>query len=132
MRCLSPLLVSFIAIGVLASACCSESTAGAERQPNVIIIYTDDQGSLDMGCYGSHDLKTPHMDALADRGIRFTQFYASAPVCSPSRAGLLTGRYPVRAGVPGNVSSMRGKPGMPRNRSPSPRCCGLRATPRRR
>ena len=89
------------------------SAARSERPPNVIIIFTDDQGSLDMGCYGSLDLKTPHMDALADRGIRFTQFYAAAPVCSPSRAGLLTGRYPKRAGVPGNVSSMHGKPGMP-------------------
>lgn len=83
----------------------------AKRKPNVIIIYTDDQGSVDMGCYGSKDLKTPNMDALAKRGIRFTQFYASAPVCSPSRAGLLTGRYPVRAGVPGNVSSTRGGKG---------------------
>ncbi len=83
----------------------------AKRKPNVIIIFTDDQGSVDMGCYGSDDLKTPHMDGLAKRGIRFTQFYAAAPVCSPSRAGLLTGRYPIRAGVPGNVSSQRGGKG---------------------
>ena len=93
-------------------------TAGAQElkpavKPNVIIIYTDDQGAVDLGCYGAADLKTPHMDRLATRGVRFTQFYAAAPVCSPSRAGLLTGRYPVRAGVPGNVSSQRGKPGMP-------------------
>ncbi len=113
MRCFSAVFVSFVAFFLLAPDCCGVTTAHAERQPNVIIIYTDDQGSLDMGCYGSHDLQTPHMDALADRGIRFTQFYAAAPVCSPSRAGLLTGRYPVRAGVPGNVSSMQGKPGMP-------------------
>ena len=56
-----------------------------------------------MNCYGSRDLVTPHMDALAASGIRFTQFYAAAPVCSPSRAGLLTGRTPLRAGLPGNV-----------------------------
>jgi len=83
------------------------------RAPNVIIIYTDDQGSVDLNCYGAKDLATPHMDSLAKRGVRFTQFYAAAPVCSPSRAGLLTGRYPVRAGVPGNVSSRPGNAGMP-------------------
>jgi len=84
-----------------------------ERKPNVILIYTDDQGTVDLGAYGSDDLETPHMDALARRGVKFTQFYAPAPVCSPSRAGLLTGRYNVRAGVPGNVSSRRGNAGMP-------------------
>jgi arylsulfatase A len=79
--------------------------------PNVIVILTDDQGTVDAGCYGAEDLHTPHTDALAARGVRFTQFYAGAPVCSPSRACLLTGRYPVRAGVPGNVSSQRGGAG---------------------
>lgn len=75
----------------------------AERKPNVIIIFTDDQGSLDASCYGTKDIKTPHIDRIAKNGIRLSQFYAAAPVCSPSRAGLLTGRYPPRAGVPGNV-----------------------------
>ena len=84
-----------------------------ERRPNVVVVYTDDQGSVDMGAYGAADLATPNMDALASKGIRFTQFYAPAPVCSPSRAGMLTGRYPVRAGVPGNVGSIRGHAGMP-------------------
>ena len=89
------------------------STALAQRKPNVIIIYTDDQGTVDTHLFGAKDLSTAHMDALAKQGVRFTQMYAPAPVCSPSRAGLLTGRYPVRAGVPGNVSSARGKHGMP-------------------
>jgi len=80
----------------------------AERKPNVILIMADDQGSVDLGCYGAKDLVTPHTDALAARGVRFTQFYSAAPVCSPSRAGTLTGRFPVRAGVPGNVPSQRG------------------------
>ena len=84
----------------------------AER-PNVVVIFTDDQGTLDMNAYGSEDLTTPNMDALAHRGVRFTQFYAAAPVCSPSRAGLLTGRYPIRAGQPGNAPSREGKAGMP-------------------
>jgi arylsulfatase A len=83
------------------------------RKPNVIIIYTDDQGSMDAHCYGAKDLVTPSIDSLAARGVRFTQFYAPAPVCSPSRAGLLTGRYPVRAGLATNAGSQRGGGGMP-------------------
>lgn len=83
------------------------------RKPNVIVIVTDDQGTRDAGCYGAEDLLTPAIDELARQGVRFTQFYAAAPVCSPSRAALLTGRYPLLAGVPGNVSSTRGDAGMP-------------------
>lgn len=59
------------------------------------------------------DLETPAMDSIAARGVRFTRFYSAAPVCSPSRAGLLTGRYPLRAGLMGNASSRQGDPGMP-------------------
>ncbi len=81
--------------------------------PNILLIYTDDQGTLDLGCYGSDDLHTPHLDALAKRGVRFTQMYAPSAICSASRAGLLTGRFPARAGVPGNVSSAKGQAGMP-------------------
>ena len=83
--------------------------ASAEaRKPNVVVIYTDDQGSIDVNAYGSKDLITPAMDSLCRDGIRFTQFYSAAAVCSPSRAALLTGRVPNRAGVPGNVSSHPG------------------------
>lgn len=82
--------------------------------PNVIVIVTDDQGAADAGCYGAKDLATPHIDALAARGVKFTQFYSAAPVCSPSRAGLLTGRYPLRAGLVGNAASQpSGKEAMP-------------------
>ncbi len=84
----------------------------ATDRPNVVIIYTDDQGTLDAGCYGAEDLQTPHIDALARRGVRFTQMYAPSAICSASRAGLMTGRIPARAGVPGNVSSQEGVPGM--------------------
>lgn len=97
----------------LSVGCLLGGTIRAADQPNVIIILTDDQGTLDANCYGASDLATPNIDALASRGIRFTQFYAAAPVCSPSRAALMTGRYPVRAGVPGNVSSTAGNAGMP-------------------
>jgi arylsulfatase A len=88
------------------------SASAREGKPNVIVIFTDDQGSVDAGCYGS-EIATPGIDSLAASGVRFTQFYSAAPVCSPSRAGLLTGRYPVRAGVPGNTTSEKGKGGMP-------------------
>jgi arylsulfatase A-like enzyme len=74
----------------------------ADPKPNVIFIMTDDQGSVDAGCYGAKDLVTPGMDRLAAQGVRFTQFYSAAPVCSPSRAGMLTGRYPWLVGMPNN------------------------------
>jgi arylsulfatase A len=83
------------------------------RKPNVLLIFTDDQGSIDVNCYGAKDLYTENLDRLATEGTRFTQFYVGAPVCSPSRAALMTGRYPQRAGVPGNVSSQAGHAGMP-------------------
>src|SRR5579862_3950646 len=76
--------------------------AAAQSKPNVIIILSDDQGSVDANCYGAKDLVTPGIDSIAAHGVRFTQFYSAAPICSPSRAGLLTGRYPWQAGMPGN------------------------------
>lgn len=72
--------------------------AAQSAKPNVVIVYTDDQGTLDAGCYGSDDIHTPNIDALARRGIRFTQAYAHT-VCCPSRSQLLTGRVPQRSGV---------------------------------
>ena len=74
------------------------STLIAEERPNVIILYTDDQGTLDANCYGSTDLHTPNIDRIAANGVRFTQAYAHT-VCCPSRAALLTGRHPQRSGV---------------------------------
>lgn len=85
----------------------------AESHPNVIVIYTDDQGSVDAGCYGADDIETPNIDLLAKTGVRFTQMLAPSAICSASRAGLLTGKIPAAAGVPSNVSSAKGKSGMP-------------------
>jgi arylsulfatase A-like enzyme len=68
------------------------------RRPNVVILFTDDQGTLDARCFGSQDLRTPSIDKLAKTGVRFTQAYAHT-VCCPSRAALLTGRHPQRSGV---------------------------------
>ena len=79
-----------------------------EKRPNVIIIYTDDQGSLDLNIYGANNLYTPNLDQLANNGVRFTQFYTASPVCSPSRASLMTGKYTQRAGLATNASSDRG------------------------
>ncbi len=72
-------------------------------RPNVILVLTDDQGTVDLGACGTDDVVTPTLDRLAAEGLRFTRFYAASSICSPSRAGLLTGRYPQRVGVPGNV-----------------------------
>ena len=72
--------------------------ATAADRPNVVIFYTDDQGTLDVNCYGSKDLMTPNMDQLAATGVRFTQAYAHT-VCCPSRAALLTGRHPQRSNI---------------------------------
>ncbi len=67
--------------------------------PNIVLIYADDLGYGDLGCYGS-DIPTPNVDGMASDGALFRQFYSASPVCSPSRAALLTGRYPTRVGVP--------------------------------
>jgi arylsulfatase A-like enzyme len=82
-----------------------------DQKPNVILILTDDQGTIDVNCFGAEDLYTPNLDALAARGTRFTQFYVGAPVCSPSRAALMTGRCPQRAELPTNAYGERGMPG---------------------
>ncbi|PHX72935.1 MAG: arylsulfatase, partial [Opitutia bacterium] len=74
--------------------------AVSPSNPNVIIILADDLGYGDLGCYGSTTIATPNLDRMAREGLRFTDAYAAAPFCSPSRAGLLTGRLPARAGLP--------------------------------
>jgi len=70
----------------------------SEPRPNVVIILSDDLGSGDTGCYGNRIIRTPNINDLAQQGVRFTDFYASASTCTPSRMGLLTGRYPIRSG----------------------------------
>ena len=70
-------------------------------RPNLIVIFNDDQGYQDLGCFGSPDIKTPHIDQMAAEGMKFTSFMVASPVCSASRAALLTGCYPNRVGVSG-------------------------------
>jgi arylsulfatase A len=89
----------------LATVCCnavpafSQTQPALAKQPNFVIILTDDMGYGDAGAFGATDVRTPNIDSLAQNGIKLTSFYSTSPVCSPSRAGLLTGRYPRRAGI---------------------------------
>ncbi len=108
MKRLLPLLLLLLGLPLLAA-----SAAPRRERPNVILILADDLGSIDLHCYGAGDLSTPNLDDLARRGLRFTQSYIASPVCSPSRAALLTGRYPQRAGLTANAPSQPGLPGMP-------------------
>ncbi|WP_422354656.1 sulfatase [Roseivirga pacifica] len=80
---------------------CQTTTTKTPSKPNVIIIFTDDQGYQDVGSYGAVGFKTPNLDQMATEGIRLTDFYAAQAVCSASRAGLLTGCYPNRLGIHG-------------------------------
>lgn len=75
------------------------NTARGDRPPNVILIYADDLGWGDLACYGHPVIRTPNLDRMAAEGMRFTNFYSAGEVCTPSRAALLTGRYPVRSGM---------------------------------
>lgn len=71
----------------------------ASAQPNIVFILSDDQGAWALGCYGNHEIITPNLDRLAERGVRFDHFFCTSPVCSPARASLLTGRIPSQHGV---------------------------------
>src|SRR5512132_216507 len=75
------------------------------RKPNFLVIVTDDHGVGDVGCYGHREVRTPNLDRLAASGVRFTQWYSNAPICSASRAAILTGKYPDRTGVQGALAS---------------------------
>ncbi|MGX1928584.1 sulfatase family protein [Flagellimonas sp. 2504JD4-2] len=81
---------------------CKEKTTKQEKPnspPNVVLIFTDDQGYQDVGVFGSPDIKTPHLDQMASEGVRLTNYYSAQAVCSASRAGILTGCYPNRIGI---------------------------------
>ena len=105
-------LLFFVALLLLAG-CVGTLPADDVRRPNVIVILADDMGYGDIGAYGATRIETPNIDALAARGLRFTQGYASANVCTPSRAGLLTGRYAIRSGLAWKVVGNDDERGMP-------------------
>ena len=88
--------MSMAAVAAGVSSRLSLGAGDRARQPNFVIIFTDDQGYGDLGCFGSKTIRSPRLDKLATEGTRFTSFYAQ-PVCGPSRSALLTGRYPIRS-----------------------------------
>lgn len=88
---------------VLTLAATAASPAAPPARPNVVFIMADDLGWADLGCYGNRFNETPHLDRLAKQGVRFTNFYAAAPVCSPTRAAILSGQYPARLGLTAHI-----------------------------
>lgn len=101
----------FVGAAIMGEAISTHAEAGA-RKPNFVFVLMDDMGWSDLGCYGNTFHETPNIDRLASQGMRFTQAYAACPVCSPTRASILTGKYPARVGItdwiPGYGS--KGKP----------------------
>lgn len=91
------IVLPFVAL-VMQTVCSAPLIAAENERPNIVFIFVDDQGYYDLGCYGATEIETPRIDAMAEQGTRFTDYYAAAPICSPSRAGLLTGCYPRRVG----------------------------------
>lgn len=94
-----PLVVSALAISTPRLASADDAADTAPPRPNIVLIVSDDQGYHDLGCFGGTDVQTPNLDRLAAGGVRLTSFYVSWPACTPSRASLLTGRYPQRCGT---------------------------------
>jgi arylsulfatase A-like enzyme len=88
---------------VIGLCCLTGTITKASQYPNILVILVDDLGYGDLSSYGAKDLRTPNIDGLMDSGMRFDRFYANCPVCSPTRAALLSGRYPDLVGVPGVI-----------------------------
>ncbi|MGL4513760.1 MAG: sulfatase [Lacipirellulaceae bacterium] len=109
------LYAAFAALAAWAGLAAATASDSAEvARPNVVVFLVDDLGWADLGCYGSTFYETPNLDRLARRGVRFTDAYAACPVCSPSRAALLTGRSPARLGLTAHIGdSSGGKEGRP-------------------
>jgi arylsulfatase A-like enzyme len=91
---------------LLASLVLTAPARAAETLPNFVVLFADDLGYGDLGCYGHPTIRTPNLDRMAAEGMRFTQFYCAAPVCTPSRAALMTGRLPIRSGMCSNARAV--------------------------
>lgn len=91
----------WLGMALVIAACCSAAAAVAEdeRPPNIIVVFADDLGYGDLGCFGHPTIHTPNLDRMAAEGVRLTQFYSASSVCTPSRAALMTGRLPIRSGL---------------------------------
>src|SRR5262245_61251279 len=92
-------LLLAVLLALLPRAACSAEPA--KRPPNVVLVYADDLGYADLGCYGAKGIETPNLDRVAKEGVRFTDFHVAQAVCSASRTALLTGCYPNRVGILG-------------------------------
>jgi arylsulfatase A len=106
--------ISLCVLGLVSYNSVKEKVPKNEKLPNIIHIFADDLGYSDLSCFGATDIKTSNIDRIACEGIRFTEFYSASPVCSPSRAALLTGRLPQRMGI-NNVFFPESFTGMPQN-----------------
>jgi arylsulfatase A len=106
-------LASSVALTALAGCVTPQLASNPTRKPNIIVILADDLGYGDLGSYGARAIRTPNLDRMAAEGARLTTFYASASVCTPSRAGLLTGRYPIRTGLAKDVIRQTDTHGLP-------------------
>ncbi len=104
-------VVALVAVGLVLTAD-RPSTGAQARRPNIVVIVTDDMGYADLGIQGSRDIPTPNIDALMKSGTRFSDGYVSGPYCSPTRAGLMTGRYPQRFGHEFNLNDEGGDGGL--------------------
>jgi arylsulfatase A-like enzyme len=110
-RC--PFVLAFFCTAVVATFA---NASSAKTKPNIVVILADDLGARDLGCYGSTFHRTPRLDALAKRGVRFTNAYAASPVCSPSRVALLTGLHPARVGLTDWLPGRNDRPDQALNR----------------
>ncbi|MGM0475328.1 MAG: sulfatase-like hydrolase/transferase, partial [Bacteroidota bacterium] len=109
----SVLMILVLAVLVAIPACQGDGEKQQqETLPNIVFVYCDDLGYGDLACFGNQVTRTPNIDRLAEEGMKFTEFYSASPVCSPSRAALLTGRIPQRMGING-VFFPRSYTGMP-------------------
>src|SRR2546421_2302781 len=112
---LHPLLVFVLATQIATAAPNPGKTRKPAPQPsNIIFILADDLGWADLGCYGSKFYETPNLDNLARSGMRFTQAYAACCVCSPTRASIMTGKYPTRTGITDFIGGTRANNPVPR------------------
>ncbi|AMV37562.1 sulfatase-like hydrolase/transferase [Planctomyces sp. SH-PL62] len=83
-------------LAIVAGLVGASAAPGGEARPNIVIVYADDMGYTDLGCYGGDLAETPNLDRMAREGVRLTRYYSASPICSPSRCGLLTGQFPAR------------------------------------
>ena len=108
-----PLAAAALATAIVAWLCVAPARAVQAGRPNIIFVLADDLGVNDLGAYGRRDHRTPHLDRLASEGLRFTTAYVGSPICSPSRASIMTGRHPARLHL---TTYIPGRPDAPSQR----------------